>query len=121
VVHCADQGTKADALSQAGVRLIRCAAGDAGRLDIGDALRQLGSAGLTRVLCEGGAGVAAALLQAGQVDALVGYSAGRVFGAGGTPAVGALPGDAALSALAEFDLAGMAQLGDDIVHHWRRR
>jgi diaminohydroxyphosphoribosylaminopyrimidine deaminase/5-amino-6-(5-phosphoribosylamino)uracil reductase len=121
VLHCTDQSRKSDALSRAGVTLIRCAAGDGGRLDICDAMRQLGAAGLTRVMCEGGAGVGAALLKARQVDALVGYSAGRVFGAGGTPAIGTLPGDATLSALAEFDLVEMTQVGEDIVHHWRRR
>ena len=55
------------------------------------------------------------------VDALVGYNAGRVFGADGMPAVAALPGDATLGALAEFEVIDIARVGADIVHQWRRR
>ena len=121
VLHCGGPAARAAALAGAGVRLMRCAAGDAGHLDISDAMRQLGEAGLTRVFCEGGAGVGAALLKAGLVDALVGYNAGQVFGADGMPAVAALPGDATLGALAEFEVIDIARVGADIVHQWRRR
>lgn len=104
-----------------GPRLIACAGDAAGRVDLSDALRQLGNAGLTRVLCEGGGTLAAALLNAGVVDELICITAGRVFGSGGTPAVAVLPASLALPPLPEFTLAETRPLGEDVLHRWLRR
>jgi diaminohydroxyphosphoribosylaminopyrimidine deaminase/5-amino-6-(5-phosphoribosylamino)uracil reductase len=101
--------------------LIACASDSAGHVDLPDALRQLGSAGLTRIFCEGGGTLAAALLRAGLVDELVCISAGRLFGAGGTPAVAALPGLAELPPEPEFALVEARPLGGDVLHRWLRR
>ena len=77
-----------------------------------------GAAGLTRVLCEGGGALAASLLQADLVDELVGFTAGIVLGAEGTPGLGAL-GLAALSEAPGFALSEVRPCGGDILHRWR--
>lgn len=99
-----------------GAQLIECRAGR-GQLDPGDLLARLAEAGLTRVFCEGGGSLAAALLEAGLVDRLVGFTAGLLIGAEGLPSVGAL----GLSRLAEaprFRLHKLTRLGPDICHEW---
>jgi diaminohydroxyphosphoribosylaminopyrimidine deaminase/5-amino-6-(5-phosphoribosylamino)uracil reductase len=73
----------------------RSGLGCGGHLDVTAALAALGEAGLTRVFCEGGGTLAAALLAADLVDTLWLVTAGAI-GAEGTPAVGAM-GVAALS------------------------
>jgi diaminohydroxyphosphoribosylaminopyrimidine deaminase/5-amino-6-(5-phosphoribosylamino)uracil reductase len=50
----------------------------------------LAARGLTRVLIEGGGGVAGAFLKAGMIDEIAWFRAGRVIGGDGIPAVGAL-------------------------------
>lgn len=84
---------------------------------VDEALAELGRRGLTRVFCEGGGQLAAALLAAGLVDELVGYTAGVVLGGDGRAAVAPL----ALGALAEaprFRLAETRALGGDVFHRW---
>lgn len=84
---------------------------------VDEALAELGRRGLTRVFCEGGGQLAAALLAAGLVDELVGYTAGMVLGGDGRAAVAPL----ALGALAEaprFRLAETRALGGDVFHRW---
>lgn len=110
----------AEALQDLGVTLIQCT-GTAGHLNMQDALHNLASRGLTRIFCEGGAGIAAALLQGHHVDDLAILTAGRVFGASGTAAIGPLPAAATLPDLADFTLAQTSRHGDDLLHHWQRR
>lgn len=99
-----------------GARLLPCAL--AGRqVDPASVCAALGAAGLTRVFCEGGGALAAALLGAGLVDELVGFTAGLALGAEGQPAIGAM----GLSALAEaerFRLAELRAVGGDVLHRW---
>ncbi len=90
-----------------------------GAVDAAAALAALGARGLTRVFCEGGGGLAASLLAAGLVDELVMFSAGRVIGADGLPAVGAL-GPERLAAAPRFELLESRPLGGDVLHRWRR-
>ena len=90
-----------------------------GAVDATAALAALGARGLTRVFCEGGGGLAASLLAAGLVDELVMFSAGRVIGADGLPAVGAL-GLERLAAAPRFELLESRPLGGDVLHRWRR-
>jgi diaminohydroxyphosphoribosylaminopyrimidine deaminase/5-amino-6-(5-phosphoribosylamino)uracil reductase len=103
----------------AGAELIEAAEGAQG-LDPGAMLAALGARGLTRVYCEGGGGLAAALLRAGLVDDLVTFGAGVALGAEGRPGVGPL----ALDRLAEaprFDLVTQRRVGADLMALWRRR
>ena len=115
---CHAEGASGTALHHAGARLIRCRKSDQGQ-DMHDVLAQLADAGLTRILCEGGAAIAAALLSAKLVDDLVLYTAGRLFGATGTAAIASL-GDVALGSTPEFQLIDQRPVGADLMQHWRR-
>lgn len=101
-----------------GARLLPCAVRGV-QLDPGDVLRQLGAAGLTRVLCEGGGALAASLLAGDLVDELVGFTAGLAIGAEGLPAIGALGLDR-LENAPRFDLVETRAIGPDVMHRWRR-
>ncbi len=120
LLHGAEAPQEArQAWTQAGARLIECPVAG-GQLDPRGALQALGAAGLTRVFCEGGGALAAALLGADCVDELVGFTAGLGLGAEGRPALGAL----GLNRLAEaprFALAEVRPLGGDVLHRWHRR
>jgi diaminohydroxyphosphoribosylaminopyrimidine deaminase/5-amino-6-(5-phosphoribosylamino)uracil reductase len=120
LIHASDDpGPEGLALERAGVRLLPCRRGPEGHVDIDAALAALGAEGLTRVYCEGGGTLAGSLLRQGQVDRLVIYSSGRVFGADGTAGVGPLPGGMTLGS-PEFRLDGASQIGTDLVQHWSR-
>ncbi len=101
-----------------GAHLVSCAARGS-QLDPQDVLKQLGAYGLTRVFCEGGSALAAALIEADLVDRLVGFTAGVAIGAEGLPNIGAL-GLGKLSEAARFDLDAVRRIGPDICHEWRR-
>ena len=102
-----------------GARLFRCAAGPDGRVDATDALRQLAGAGLTRILCEGGGQLAAALIRADLVTDVVAYTAGKLIGEDGRAALGPL-GLTRLADAPAFDLAETARLGADVMSRWTR-
>ncbi len=80
-------------------------------------LTELAGRGLTRILCEGGGGLAAELLSAGLVDQLVIYSAGLVLGAEGRPAVGPLD-YGPLADAPHFALRRAFRLGPDLCQYW---
>lgn len=103
---------------QTGARLIEVAE-TAGALDPSDMLASLGREGLTRVFCEGGGQLAAALFRAGLVDQIALFSAGLVLGADGRPAIGPL-GLSALADAPRFRLGGVEQIGDDTLSLWSR-
>ncbi|MEO1107909.1 MAG: bifunctional diaminohydroxyphosphoribosylaminopyrimidine deaminase/5-amino-6-(5-phosphoribosylamino)uracil reductase RibD [Pseudomonadota bacterium] len=101
-----------------GARLIPCALRDH-HIDATDLLQQLGRAGLTRLFCEGGAALAASLLEADMVDELVGFTAGLTIGAEGLAAIGRLSLET-LQAAPRFELIETRTIGPDILHRWRR-
>lgn len=103
-----------------GARLVPVETGPGGRLSPEAMLTALGHAGLTRVFCEGGGELAAALLIADLVDDLVGFTAGLAIGAEGRPALGALGLDQ-LAEAPRFDLVAQRAVGGDVLHHWRRQ
>jgi diaminohydroxyphosphoribosylaminopyrimidine deaminase/5-amino-6-(5-phosphoribosylamino)uracil reductase len=91
-----------------------------GHLDLKAALQALARKGLTRILSEGGATLAAALVRAGLVDELAIFSGGILIGAEGHAAVGPLD----LTALAQapgFRLVRHERLGPDTLSIWTRR
>ena len=112
-------GAACAAWTARGARLIRCAAAPDGRVDVTDALRQLAGAGLTRILCEGGGQLAAALIRAGLVTDIVAFAAGTLIGAEGLAALGPL-GLTRLGDAPAFDLAETARLGLDVMTRWTR-
>ncbi len=89
------------------------------QLDIVSVLRALGTAGLTRVFCEGGSALAATLLAADMVDELVVMNGGLLFGAEGRPALGAM-GIETLAEAPRLILSDMRRLGPDVMTCWRR-
>lgn len=101
-----------------GARLLTCRVA-AGRLDPASVLRALAEQGITRVFCEGGGQLAAALLAADLVDALHVFTAGLALGAEGHPALGAL-GVEALSEAPRLKLRHSLQVGADLHHFWDR-
>ncbi len=94
---------------------------EAGRLDLAAALTALGNFGLTRILVEGGAELAASLLRADLIDRMVWFHAPALIGADGRPAV--LPlGVANIPDLRRFTpVGGPTALGDDVMTEFRRR
>jgi len=107
---------RAAAWEATGAQLIPVASAASG-LDPVAMLAALGAAGLTRVFCEGGGQLAAALLSAGLVDELWVFSAGCALGAEGRPGVGAL----SLARLADaprFRLAESLAVGGDLLARW---
>ncbi|MGH7046766.1 MAG: bifunctional diaminohydroxyphosphoribosylaminopyrimidine deaminase/5-amino-6-(5-phosphoribosylamino)uracil reductase RibD [Stellaceae bacterium] len=102
------------AMAAAGAELIDVATDPAGRIDLGAALAVLGERGLTRLLVEGGAGLAAALLRAGLVDRIAWFHAPLLIGGDGVPAVAAL-GGAALADMPRFERVSVETVGGDVL------
>ena len=105
------------AFAARGVSLIACPAGPGGHIDLSAALSELARRGLTRLYCEGGGTLAAALLSGNLVDRLDCYTAGLALGAEGTPALGAM-GLSVLSDAPRLRLSEVRTLGPDILHRW---
>ncbi|MCA3387553.1 MAG: bifunctional diaminohydroxyphosphoribosylaminopyrimidine deaminase/5-amino-6-(5-phosphoribosylamino)uracil reductase RibD [Roseomonas sp.] len=103
----------------AGADIVTVPAHAAGGLDLPSLLRALGRRGVTRVLAEGGAGLAAALLRQGLVDRLVWFHAPAVMGGDGHPALQGLR-LAALSAMPRFHRTAQRALGDDMLSEFER-
>jgi diaminohydroxyphosphoribosylaminopyrimidine deaminase/5-amino-6-(5-phosphoribosylamino)uracil reductase len=101
----------------AGARLIEVAEAAEGGLEPVAMLAALGAAGLTRVFCEGGGRLAAALIRAGLVDRLVRFTGGIALGAEGRAAVGPL-GLARLAEAPRFRLVAVETAGGDSLEHW---
>lgn len=101
-----------------GALLIPCETAG-GQVSIHAALAALAARGLTRVLCEGGGGLAASLLAAGLVDELVMFSAGRLIGAEGIPMLAAMGIDR-LADAPRLTLTEVRDVGGDILHRWVR-
>ncbi len=91
-----------------------------GQLDLSAMMRRLGDRGITRVLCEGGGRLAAALVSDELVDEVVSYTAGLVLGSEAIPAVGPLDVDA-LPLAPRFRLVDVASVGPDVRSRWQRR
>jgi len=101
------------ALADAGVALLEVPGGATG-VDLPAALRALAKAGLTRILAEGGASLAAALLRGHLVDRLAWFHAPAIIGGDGWPAAQAF-GVTELSDMPRFTLLAQEQWGDDLL------
>jgi diaminohydroxyphosphoribosylaminopyrimidine deaminase/5-amino-6-(5-phosphoribosylamino)uracil reductase len=91
----------------------------AGHTDAADALRELAHRGITRVLCEGGAGLAASLLRNGLVDRLAWFHAPKVLGGDAVAAADAL-GVAALESAPSFKRLSMEVCGEDVLETYAK-
>ena len=99
-----------------GATLIHCAASGP-HINLTDAMQRLATLGLTRILCEGGATLAASLIRDHLVDDLITFTAGKLIGASGHAALGPLP-DAPLKNLPTLSLIATRQIGPDTMTHW---
>jgi len=107
-------GPRAEAFEAAGVRIIACPSDESGLLDLTAGLRLLGDAGLTRVLVEGGATLAAGLLRRDLVDRIAWFRAPSVIGGDGHPAAEAF-GIADPAAAPRFRAERVLRLGADLL------
>lgn len=80
---------RAAALEEAGVSILRVAAGSDGRIDLMSALRALGERGVSRVFSEGGPRIGAALIAQGLADEVILFTAQKPLGRPGLPALDA--------------------------------
>ena len=108
------------AWSEVGAELIEIPFQEDGQLDLRAMMQSLGARGITRVLCEGGGRLAAALIEDDLVDEVVSYSAGLVLGSEAIPAVGPLD-IAALQLAPGFRLVDVGSVGPDVRSRWQRR
>ena len=114
------QAARRSSLLAAGASLIEVGSDAEGRIDLAATLAALGKRGLTRLLVEGGARLAAALLRGGLVDRLLWLHAPLLIGGDGVPAID----DLALTALAAapmFERISTEMIGEDVLTIFRAR
>ncbi len=107
-------------IADCGVEVIQVPADSAGLPDLVQASAVLAGRGLTRVLAEGGATLAASLLRAGLVDRLEWFRAGAVMGGDGLPAVQGFGVDR-LEGMARFERVAVRPAGADLAESYVRR
>jgi diaminohydroxyphosphoribosylaminopyrimidine deaminase / 5-amino-6-(5-phosphoribosylamino)uracil reductase len=118
-LRSADPGRRATFLANR-VTLIDVDDDGEGQIDLAAALRALGERGITRLLVEGGARLAAAFFRARLVDRLIWVHAPLVIGGEGIPAIAGFN----LAALAEapaFERLSTETIGDDVLTTFRVR
>lgn len=91
-----------------------------GALDLVDALRILAGLGITRLLVEGGARLAASFVRADLVDRIVWYRAPMVIGEDGRGGVAALELHQ-LGKAARYSRTAMQMLGPDVMESFERK
>lgn len=101
-----------------GVEILEIVADGAGYPDLPKAMEALTQKGITRLLVEGGAGIAAAFLRAGVIDRLAWFRAGSMMGGDGVPAVAAYGLDA-LADIHRFQRVSVERIGDDCLETYR--
>ena len=110
---------RAQAFAAAGLELFECPAAADGSVDLGAALAALGRAGLTRLLVEGGAKLAAALVRANLVDRVIWFRAPRLIGGDGLAALTGFGVDH-LSQTPHFQRIALVPVGDDVMETYSR-
>jgi diaminohydroxyphosphoribosylaminopyrimidine deaminase / 5-amino-6-(5-phosphoribosylamino)uracil reductase len=105
------------ALVARGVEVVRVKADDAGRIDPAAALKALAAQGLTRIFCEGGPSLAAALIRQNLADRVIMFQSTMTLSQSGLPAFDA-QGRAALAKRYAMIVEGHA--GDDSFSDYER-
>ncbi len=118
VMQEATNPARRDALLDLGIQVIEVNGTDAG-IDLAAAMARLGEAGVNTVLVEGGARLAAALLQAGLVDVVAWFHAPSVMGGDGLPSVRPF-GIRHLDAMPRFERVSAMPVGPDMLTEFRR-
>ena len=106
-----------EAFRDAGVTLHAVPASPVG-VDLAAGLAALGEAGVTRLLVEGGARIAAAMLRLGLVDRIAWFHAPTVMGGDGLPAAQAF-GAETLAAMPRFHRVRSRSVGEDMLTELR--
>ncbi|WP_255532476.1 bifunctional diaminohydroxyphosphoribosylaminopyrimidine deaminase/5-amino-6-(5-phosphoribosylamino)uracil reductase RibD [Paracoccus sp. IB05] len=118
LLHGSDAPSAAQAAWAAtGAKLLPCPRTGA-HLDLTAALKTLAAEGLTRIFCEGGGSLAAALIRAGLVDELACFTAGALIGEDGRAALGPL-GLSALQDAPRLRLISERRTGADLLCRWK--
>ncbi|MGE5477504.1 MAG: bifunctional diaminohydroxyphosphoribosylaminopyrimidine deaminase/5-amino-6-(5-phosphoribosylamino)uracil reductase RibD [Bacteroidales bacterium] len=104
---------------EAGVDVIEVQEAADHTVDMAAALVALAESGVTRVLVEGGAHLAAGLLRAGLVDRLVWFRAARVIGGDGLPAAVGFGVDH-LGQTPRFERVDVCPLADDVMEIYKK-
>jgi diaminohydroxyphosphoribosylaminopyrimidine deaminase / 5-amino-6-(5-phosphoribosylamino)uracil reductase len=107
------------AFAELGVQLLEVGGTPAG-VDLHASLRALGDAGISRLLVEGGAQIAAALLRDGLVDRIAWFHAPGIMGGDGWPAVQTLGIDR-LDAMPRFVRRHATPVGADMLTEFIRQ
>ncbi|SMH52511.1 bifunctional diaminohydroxyphosphoribosylaminopyrimidine deaminase/5-amino-6-(5-phosphoribosylamino)uracil reductase RibD [Azospirillum agricola] len=110
---------RAAALTAQGVEILPVTAGPAGRPDPAAALAALAGRGVTRLLVEGGATLAGALMGAGLVDRLEWFRTASLIGGDGLSAVAGFGVDR-LDGMARFERTAVRVAGSDLAESYRR-
>ena len=105
-------------LGAAGVQVLRVKTSEHG-LDLADALRTLSDKGITRLMVEGGAQVAASFVEAGLVDEVWLLRGPNEIGADGVAALGALP-LSAITQSSSFRVRASEKLDHDTLTIYQR-
>lgn len=113
------EAARAQAFIDCGVQLISIDPDPPGEIPVAQALAALAAHGVTRVLVEGGARLAASLLRADQVDRIEWFRAPMVIGGDGLAAAAAF-GVGELTAAPHFRRIDTLRLGDDLLERFRR-
>ncbi len=115
-----DGGGRADHLRTLGIAVIPTLVDADGRLDLGAVLGILAGRGITRLLVEGGATLAAGLLRRRLVDTLIWAEAPMVIGGDGLAAIGELGIDH-LNDAPRFARVDSRALAQDLLHAYIHR
>jgi len=107
-------------LAEKGIEVVRIAQGAAGHVDLASALTHLAQRGLTRIFCEGGPQLAAALMRSGFADEIILLTSQTVLGAEGLAALDPAS-RARLNDPAHYSAVEERMFGQDRVRRYERR
>jgi diaminohydroxyphosphoribosylaminopyrimidine deaminase / 5-amino-6-(5-phosphoribosylamino)uracil reductase len=114
VVRSDVDAARRQAFVACGAEVIAVPAMASGVVDLAAAAEELARRGLTRILAEGGAGLAGALLAAGLVDQLAWFHAPTILGGDALAAVAPF-GIARLAAAPRFERSSLEAVGKDVL------
>jgi diaminohydroxyphosphoribosylaminopyrimidine deaminase/5-amino-6-(5-phosphoribosylamino)uracil reductase len=119
ITHGGNDPERLQAFAACGVEIIEVPTSEDGKIDLPSALAELGRRGLTRVLVEGGAHLAAALLSHHLIDRLAWFRAPMLLGGDAVPALVSFGADH-LAEAPRFRRLSLAEFGDDSFEYLAR-
>jgi diaminohydroxyphosphoribosylaminopyrimidine deaminase/5-amino-6-(5-phosphoribosylamino)uracil reductase len=119
ITHNGNDKERLQAFAACGVDIIEMPMTADGKVDLVSTFRELARRGLTRVLVEGGAHLAAALFRQNLVDRLAWFRAPSLLGGDAMPAVVSFGLDRLVEA-PRFRRLSVAELGDDLFEYLAR-